>query len=122
MDVSYPAVSGQPQKLLHRKSVEGSVEGVCRLPSQLVAEFALTRSTLVILTWLILFIKLHNPLGFFFLPVSDRVYKKETSHSINTLPGNPTVVRWNRLKKDPHLDFRLPQPSSHLLSEALSSD
>lgn len=85
---------------------------VCRPTSQLVAKFALTQRALAILTWLFLFIKLHNLLGFFFLPVWDMVYKKETSHSINVLPGNPTVVCWNRLKKDPHLDVCPTQPSS----------
>lgn len=48
------------------------------LALQLVAKFIdLTQSSLVILTWLFLFIKLHNPVGSFFLPVWDTVYKKK---------------------------------------------
>lgn len=58
----------------------------------------------------------------FLLPLCLRhSLEKETSHSINTLPGNPTVVFWNRLKKDLHLDLRLTQPYSRLLWEAPSS-
>lgn len=45
---------------------------------QLVAKcIGLTQSSLVILTWLFLFIKLHNPVGSFFLPVWDTVYRKK---------------------------------------------
>lgn len=48
------------------------------LALQLVAKFiGLTQSSLVILTWLFLFIKLHNPVGSVFLPVWDTVYKKK---------------------------------------------
>lgn len=60
------------------------------LALQLVAKFiGLTQSSLVILTWLFLFIKLHNPLGSFFLPVWDTVYKKKPQSLHNCIARKP---------------------------------
>lgn len=73
---------------------------------QLEATFTgLTGSIFVILTWLVLFIKLHNPFGFFFLPVWDTVCIKKPQSLHNSIARKSKCFLGK--SKNLHLDLFL---------------